>query len=392
VPENDLARRRAAARSIGATVLLLAAGWLLAGCQRTVEAPAPEIRPVRAITIDKRATAGTVALTGTVQAQTEINQSFRIDGRLVERTVDIGDNVKPGQLIARLDPQNEESALQSARAQLAGANAQLVEARSNFTRMSELVVEDAVSRAQYEQAKALLQSAEAQVQSVQGQLNLSQNRLSYTRLFSDVAGVVTARGPQPGEVVSAGRMIIQVARDGAREAVFDVPAQIKNSAPLNPRIVVTTNKAGTPAAAAAAGSNDIGVALAMDPTVSAIGRVREVSPRADPVTGTFAVRVRLIDPPPGMLLGSTVTGRMQLPGAPAIQVPATALVRADGRTAVWVFDKAAGTVSLRNVELGNADANNVRVAAGLKAGEVVVTAGVQALRPGQKVRLLEARS
>ena len=97
--------------------------------------PAPEIRPVRAMTIDKRATSGTVALTGTVQAQTEINQSFRIDGRLVERTVDVGDNVKPGQLIARLDPQNEESGLQSARAQLAGANAQLVEARSNYNRM-----------------------------------------------------------------------------------------------------------------------------------------------------------------------------------------------------------------------------------------------------------------
>ena len=104
-----------------------------------------------------------VALTGTVQAQTEINLSFRIDGRLIERTVDIGDNVKPGQLIARLDPQNEESGVQSVRAQLAGANAQLVEARNNFDRMRDLVVEDAVSRAQYDQAEAMLQSAESQV-------------------------------------------------------------------------------------------------------------------------------------------------------------------------------------------------------------------------------------
>ena len=267
---------------------------LLSACQRTAEAPAPEIRPVRAMTIDKRATSGTVALTGTVQAQTEINQSFRIDGRLVERTVDIGDNVKPGQLIARLDPQNEESGLQSARAQLAGANAQLVEARSNYNRMAELVVEDAVSRAQYEQAKALLQSAEAQVQSVQGQLNLSQNRLSYTRLFSDVAGVVTARGPQPGEVVSAGRMIIQVAREGARDAVFDVPAQIKDSAPLDPRS--RSPRQGGHAGGARAGDRRH---AGHQPEVTAKGRVREVSPRADPVTGTFAVRVRLIDPPRG---------------------------------------------------------------------------------------------
>ena len=96
--------------------------------------------------------------------------------------------------------------------------------------------------------------------------------------------------------------------------------------------------------------------------------MREVSPRADPVTGTFAVRVRLIDPPPAMRLGSTVTGRMQMASAPGIQVPATALVRADGKTAVWVVDKTSGTVSLRNIELGGADANNVQVASGLKRG------------------------
>jgi len=179
--------------------------------------------------------------------------------------------------------------------------------------------------------------------------------------------------------------VVQVAREGARDAVFDVPAQIKDSAPLDPQIVVSP---GRPAGSA----RDLNVALAMDPQVTALGRVREVSPRADPVTGTFAVRVRLIDPPPAMRLGSTVTGRMKLDGPPAIEVPATALVRADGKTAVWVVDKASGTVSLRTIELGNADANSVQVAAGLKAGDVVVTAGVQALRPGQKVRLLEARS
>jgi RND family efflux transporter MFP subunit len=372
-----------------AVVPLLAALALLGGCQRELEQHAPEIRPVRAITIDKRTTSGTVALTGTVQAQTEINQSFRIDGRLVERTVDIGDYVKPGQLIARLDPQNEESGVQSARAQLAGANAQRVEARSNYNRMAEMVVEDAVSRAQYEQAKALLQSAEAQVLSIQGQVNLAQNRLSYTRLFSDVAGVVTARGPQPGEVVSAGRMIIQVAREGARDAVFDVPAQIKDRAPLVPEGTAALDKAGKPAAAR---GPEIVVTLGTDPNVTANGRVREVSPRADPVTGTFAVRVRLIDPPPAMRLGSTVTGRIQLDAVSGITIPASALVRADGRTSVWIFDAKSGTVSLRNIAVGASDATMVQVASGLSAGDVVVTAGVQALRPGQKVRLLETQS
>lgn len=372
---------------LAAGLPLLAGLLLLAGCQRAVEPPPPEIRPVRTVTVAARSADNTVALTGTVQAQTEINVSFRIDGRLIERSVDVGDTVRPGQLIARLDPQNEESALQSVRAQLSGANAQLVEARSNYERMRDLVAEDAVSRAQYEQAKALLQSAEAQLVSLQGQVALAQNRLSYTRLVSEVAGVVTARGPEPGEVVGAGRMIVQVAREGARDAVFDVPAQIKDAAPLDPKIVVSADKGGK-----AAGGRDLTVALAMDPSVSAVGRVREVAPRADPVTGTFAVRVRLIDPPPAMRLGSTVTGRMQLGGAPAIALPASALVRADGKAAVWVFDKGSGTVALRNVEVGGADANTVQIAAGLKPGDVVVTAGVQALRPGQKVRLLEGRS
>ncbi len=362
---------------------------LLSGCQRAAEAPAPEIRPVRAMTIEKRDSSGIVALTGTVQAQTEINQSFRIDGRLVERTVDIGDNVKAGQLIARLDPQNEESALLSARAQLAAANAQMVEARSNFARMSELVVEDAVSRAQFEQAKALAQSAEAQVQAVQGQLNLAQNRLSYTRLVSDVAGVVTARGPQPGEVVSAGRMIIQVAREGARDAVFDVPAQIKDTAPLDPEVTVALGKESK---APPTRQPDIAISLAINPAVTAKGRVREVSPRADPVTGTFAVRVRLIDPPPAMRLGSTVTGRIKLDAVNGITIPAAALVRTEGKTAVWLFDAKTGTVALRNVAVGNSDAAMVQVASGLNNGDMVVTAGVQALRPGQKVRLLETKS
>lgn len=364
--------------------LLAAAVWL-AGCQREAAPVAPEIRPVRAITVASRAADNAVMLTGTVQAQNEINLSFRVDGRLIERSVDIGDSVRPGQLVARLDPQNEESALQSVRAQLAGANAQRVEAQSNYERMRDLVVEDAVSRAQYDQAKALLQSAEAQVSALQGQVALAQNRLGYTRLVSDVAGVVTARGPEPGEVVGAGRMIVQVAREGARDAVFDVPAQVKDAAMLD---AAASAKAGSRPAA----GRELSVVLAMNPQVSAVGRVREVAPRADPVTGTFAVRVRLIDPPPAMRLGTTVTGRLRLEGAAAIQLPATALLRADGKTAVWVFDKASGTVSLRHVELRQADASTVQVVAGLQPGDVVVTAGVQALRPGQKVRLLETQS
>jgi RND family efflux transporter MFP subunit len=342
---------------------------LLSACGSGQEAPPADVRPVRAITIEKRDAGDTIALTGTVQAQAEINESFRIGGRLIERAVDVGDTVRPGQLLARLDPQNEESGLQAARAQLAAAQAQLVEARNNHERMRDLVAENAVSRASFDQAVALLQTAESQVKASRANLELAENRLSYTRLFAEVAGVVTSRGAEPGEVVSAGRMIVQVAREDARDAVFDVPAQIKESAPRSP---------------------EISVALTGDPAVQARGRVREVSPRADPVTGTFAVRVQLIDPPAAMRLGSTVTGRMKLGSAPGIQIPPGALARADGATAVWVVDPANSTVSLRNISIGGSSTSAVQVVSGLSPGDVVVTAGVQALRPGQKVRLLGA--
>lgn len=353
--------------------LVLAAALLalLGACGSGEEAPPPEVRPVRAITIEKRDAGDTVALTGTVQAEAEINASFRIGGRLIERAVEVGDLVKPGQLLARLDPQNEESGLQAARAQLAAAQAQRVEARNNHERMRDLVAENAVSRASFDQAVALLQTAESQVKAAQANLEVAQNRLSYTQLLARVGGVVTARGAEPGEVVSAGRMIVQVAREGARDAVFDVPAQVKAVAPSNPEISIT---------------------LTGDPAVQARGRVREVSPRADPVTGTFAVRVELIDPPAAMRLGTTVTGRMKLDSVPGIEIPPSALTRSEGGTAVWIVDPAEGTVSLRHITVRGSSASAVQVASGLSPGDVVVTAGVQALRPGQKVRVLGAAS
>jgi RND family efflux transporter MFP subunit len=325
------------------------------------------------MTVETRAKGGEVVLTGNVQAQTEITQSFRIDGRLVERAVEVGDAVRPGQLIARLDPQNEESSLLSARAQLAAARAVLVEARSNFTRMRELVVEKAVSQAQFEQAEATLRAAESQVESLQGQVSLAENRLGYTRLVANVAGTVVARGAEPGEVVAAGRMIVEVAQEGSRDAVFNVPAAVINMGK---------------------GKRErrISVSLTESPAVTARGEVREVSPRADPVTGTFAVRVRLIDPPEAMRLGSTVTGRMALDAALGVEIPSSAVMRSDGKAAVWVVDPATQTVSLRPITVRTGADQKLRVESGLADGDIVVTAGVQALRPGQPVRLLESRS
>jgi membrane fusion protein, multidrug efflux system len=342
-----------------------------AACGPAEEPAAPEIRPVRVLTIEERAGDDTVSLTGTVQAQMEVNLAFRIDGRMTERLVNVGDRVEPGQVVARLDPENEENALRAARADEAAAVGQLVEAQNNYERQRTLLRDGWTTRVRYDEARQTLETAQSRADAAQAQQSIAESRLSYTELFADSAGTVTTVGAEPGEVVQAGRMIVQVAREDGRDAVLDVPAQIRDLAPADPEIEVV---------------------LTMNPAVSAVGRVREVAPRADPATGTFAVRVGLADPPAAMRLGSTVTGRMQVERASGIEIPATALTRAEGQPAVWVVDPATATVALRNIEVARHDPVSVVVAQGLEPGDVVVTAGVQALRPGQKVRLLGAAS
>jgi RND family efflux transporter MFP subunit len=288
---------------------------------------------------------------------------------MIDRPVRVGDAIRPGQLLARLDASNEESSLASARAQLASAQAQAVEQRNNLNRQRELLNQRFISQAAFDQFSANAKSAEAAVTSARSQVELAQNRVSYTRLIADAPGTVAAVGAEPGEVVPAGRMVVQAARKEGRDAVFDVPAQIKDRAPSNPEITV---------------------ALTTDASVTAKGRVREVAPRADPVTGTFKVRVGLIDPPAGLRLGSTVTGTMRLETAAAIEIPGSALVRAGAQSAVWIVDPKTQTVSQRPIRVAGHDAERVVVAEGLEPGDVVVTAGVQALHSGQRVRLLGA--
>ena len=202
-------------------------------------------------------------------------------------------------------------------------------------------------------------------------MRTAQEQLSYTVLSADAPGAVTAIGAEPGEVVHAGQMVVQLARQGGRDAVFDVPEQLIRTGPRDPLVEI---------------------ALTNDPQVRATGRVREVAPQADAATRTFQVKVGIIDPPEAMRLGATVTGRIQLTAPPGVEVPASALTEADGRPAVWVVDPQSQTVSLRDVEVLRYDPATVVISQGLETGEVVVTAGVQTLHPGQKVRLLGAVS
>ena len=340
---------------------------LLTAC-KPVEEPEPEpIRPVRVVTVESREGGETVSLTGQVEAQEEVNLSFRVGGRMIERSVNVGDQVRAGQVVARLESDTPRNALRSARAELTAARARLVEARNNFERHRSLLDRGFITRAMFDQAEQAFRSAQAQVDSVQAQANIAETQLGYADLIAASSGTVTARRAEPGEVVAAGQPIIQLAREGGRDAVFDVPARIIETAPANAEIVVV---------------------LSSDPKVRATGRVREVAPQADPVTRTFKVRIGLNDPPAAMRLGSTVTGSIQIGAGAGIEIPASALTSAHQRAAVWVLDPASNTVSLRNIEVLSYDLARVAVAEGLQTGDIVVTAGVQTLRPGQQVRLL----
>jgi RND family efflux transporter MFP subunit len=339
---------------------------MLAGCEQPPPPPTGA-RPVRTMTVERRAEGELVSLTGQIKAQNEVSFAFRVDGRLAERLVNVGDSVVPGQPIATLDPENQQNALRSAQAALNAARAVVVQTSSAFSRQQSLIAQGYTTRAQFDQARQALDSAQAQLDSAQAQLRTAQDQLSYTRLVADAAGTVTAKGAEPGEVVRAGQTIVQIARREGRDAVFDVPAQLIRIGPRDPLIEV---------------------ALTDDARIKTTGRVREVAPQADPVTRTYQVKVGLTDPPPAMLLGATVTGSVRLNASAGVEIPASALTMSEGRAAVWVVDTASGTVAPRQIDVARYDPASVIVAQGLETGDIVVTAGAQVLHKGQKVRLL----
>jgi RND family efflux transporter MFP subunit len=339
----------------------------LAACNEQTETAEPASRPVRTVTLEKSEAGVPVVLTGRIEALDEASLGFRLSGRMIERPVNTGDRIEAGQLLGRLEALNELNALTGAKANVAAAQAKVTQVRNHFERQQTLLAQGWTTRANFDQAERELRTAEAQLDAAEAQLKAAHDQVDFTELKADAEGVVTAVGAEPGEVVQAGQMIVRVARHGGRDAIFDVPAQVLRTAPTD---------------------GEVGVQLADDSSVNATGRVREVSPQADPVMRTFQVKVGLTDPPEAMRLGATVIGTLQTDAVPMIEIPSSALTEFNGHPAVWIVDPKALTVDIRNVDVLRFDPATVTVSQGLDVGDVVVTAGVQALRPGQKVRLL----
>jgi len=340
----------------------------VAGCGQSAP-PAPLIRPVLTTVIRYGTSGEPVTLSGQIQAQNQANLAFRIGGRLIERRVSLGDTVAPGQLIARIESQDAKNSLASAEAELAAAQAALVQTRNNEQRYRSLVATGVVSRSQYDDAQQQFAAAQSRVTAATASVQTARDNVSYTELHSTVAGSVTAKGAEPGEVVQAGQMIVQVAQKGGKDAVFNVPAALMRQSPKAPTVTV---------------------ALADDPAISTLGHVREISPQADPTTGTYLVKVGLDSPPDTMRLGATVVGSVTLSPEPVVSVPGTSVIQLEGKPAVWVVDPGSRKVTARQVNVIRYDASAVVISSGLKDGDIVVTAGVHALRPGQQVKLASA--
>jgi RND family efflux transporter MFP subunit len=349
-----------------------ACSMTLTACGRqTNEDVASPARPVRVTTIEKRETAVPLTFTGRLEAEDEVTVAFRISGRLLENDTKIGDRVEADQLLAKLESQNELNALRQAQAALAAAQGQLTQARNHYERQETLLAQGWTTRANFDAATQAQQTAQSQVEAAEAQLKAAHDLVSFTEIRADAPGKITATGPSAGEVIQAGQMIARIARQDGRDAVFDVPAQLVRSASIGQQVTVS---------------------LTDNPKVTAQGRIREIAAQADPVTRTFQVKVGLTDPPSAMLLGSTANGRVETGSGPVIDIPATALTRMNGQPAVWIVDPSTNLVSARNVDVLRFDQAQVIVSQGLDEGEIVVTAGVQALHSGQKVRVLGSES
>ncbi len=348
-----------------------AATFCLAACSRPEPAPEP-LRAVKLLTVGANALQAQQEYAGEVRARTESRLGFRVAGKIMQRPAELGAHVRPGELLAQLDPQDYQLAAQAAQAQVTAAQTQQELAAADYQRYARLQAQNFISGAELERRETTLKAAQATLAQSRAQAAAQSNQTGYTRLLADVAGVITAIEAEPGQVVTAGAPVLRLAHDGPRDVVFAAPED-KVSALRT------------------------GQAVQVRPWVQGAllqGRIREVAASADPTTRTYAVKVALegANPP---ALGATVyvlpqsLGRA---GQTAITLPTTALLQQGNGTAVWVYDPATSTVRLQKIEVATADGNAAVVASGLTPGMQVVATGVHVLSPGQKVTVYQPKT
>ena len=350
-------------------VLLLSA--LLAAACGNGKVAEERVRPVITQTVAPGATATRDVYSGELRARHETDLAFRVGGKIVARLADAGSRVKKGQVLARLDPEDAMLAAQAAAAQLASAESDAALAKAELERHAELLAKKFISQSAYDVKHNAFNAARARAEQARSQAAISANQQEYTTLVADADGVVISVSGEPGQVVAAGQPVLKLARAGEMEVVLTVPEG-----------QLSRFKAGQPVA----------VSLWAEPSAPFAGRVREIAGGADPVTRTYAVRVNASAAPSAAQLGMTANVAFADSEQPDLVVlPMSAVTRQGDRAAVWIVDPATGKVATRAVTIGQFREDGVTITAGLAAGDVVVTAGVHKLRPGQSVRLASAR-
>lgn len=361
-------------------VLCLLSMIALASCGEA-EKPRDDRVPVRTVVVGS--TAGATALSGatpeyagSIASSFDSDVAFRVAGRIVTRRAGLGDRVSVGSALATLDPEPFRIAARSAEASVAAARAELIQAEGEYARNAPLAAERIVAPAQVDRLRAQRDSARARLLDVQARAAAARDDLGYATLRSPTAGVVTQVNAEVGQYLTPGQAAFRVARPDALDAIVDVPESI-----------IASLRPGMPAT--------ITISSSQAPVS---GKLREVSPAADPATRTYRVKVSLattgnarigmtakvsFPATTGTAMSGTVAGA-------SFTLPLTAITQSGKRPAVWVV-KGSGALELRPVTLGTYADNGVTVRAGVRRGERVVSAGVHRLDEGQRVKLWDGR-
>lgn len=344
-------------------ILLALVIFPLTGCgDKQENKPAP-VRTVRYVVVRTAQTLPALERTGEIHAHDETTLSFQTGGRILTRSVDIGDRVNAGQLLATLENTTGQNQLDSATADYEGATASAQVAALNVSRMQKLMPTGAIARTQLDSARADWLVARARLKSSEAAWRNARESLGWTRLIAPQTGTITEVSASAGQVVSAGQTVLTLATGEARDVAFDI---------ATPDAIPPLDKA------------ELRVSLLSDPSVQASAVLRDITPQADPQTRTWRVRATLINPPAAIALGASVTVTLPSTGPRGYVIPASALSRTGDRPAVFVINPHS-QAQLRAVVPACYTASSVIIASGLEPGDRVITAGVSKLRSGEPV-------
>ncbi len=301
--------------------------------------------------------------TGIIGARVQSNLGFRVAGKIVERLVNAGQQVKAGQPLMHIDETDLRLALTAKRNAVTAARASVVQLDADEQRYAKLVSDGWVSRQRYEQAKAASDTAKAQLAAAEAEARVAENEAAYSVLVADAHGTVVETLGEPGQVVSAGQTVVRLAQAGPREAVVALPETIRRAI-------------GSVAEASVYGSNGRRYTA----------HLRQLSNSADAQTRTYEARYVLDGEAAAAPLGATVTIRLATQAnQPEVEVPLGAVLDDGGKTGVWVLDRASSTVKFQPIKLVRVSDETAMVS-GLNSGDVVVSLGAHLLQEGARVR------